>query len=125
VVPNGSNFVSTLLSFDSSLVNGWRSCSVESNVNTATSSCPSRKLREDRVVRLPRHRHLGAHRHAAAHVDEKGQAERRLPIGPEGENLSHFPVVANLEVGGREAAHDPAASVADGGLDRHDVRPRL
>ena len=57
------------------------------------------ELRQDRVVRLARHRDLRANLHAAAHVDQNRQAERRLAIGPKRENRPHLSVVADLEIG--------------------------
>ena len=58
------------------------------------------KLRQDRLVRLPRHGDLGADAHAAAHVDQNGQRDRRLPIGAEVDDRPELSVVPDLEVRG-------------------------
>ncbi len=71
------------------------------------------KLRQDRIVRLARHRDLRADLHTAAHVDQNRQAERRLAIGTKRENRSELSVVADFEIGGCEAADHSSTSVAD------------
>ena len=79
------------------------------------------KLRQHRIVCLAGHGDLGPDAHAPAHVDQDGQRDWRLPIGPEVHEGPDLTVVPDLEVRPRETLHDPPASIPDGRLYRHEI----